>query len=101
MKITAAGGNRYRATCHSQFRAFGLLGNCASLPNKQPLVTLLIFPHLGLKDGSYEQYRYLFTLFQLVSLIIGLLLKESVWEWHTGTEPAWTGICKTFPLQLL
>lgn len=58
----------------------GLLKNGA-LPNalfccRQWLVTLFIFPHLGLKDGSYEQYRYFFFKVKLLCLSTTLMLKE-------------------------
>lgn len=51
---------------------------------RQWLVTLLIFPHLGLKDGSYEQYRYIFK--KIVKLLFSsttFMLKElGVWDWE-------------------
>jgi len=66
----------------------GLVLNCA-LPDtsfccRQWLVTLLIFPHLGLKDGSYEQYRYILKkIIQLLFLSTTFMLQQlGVWDWE-------------------
>lgn len=56
----------------------------------QAIVSNIVnFLHIGLKDGSYEQYRYIKKKVTLLFLSTTFMLKEQVWDWkpHEKAEP--------------